>query len=346
MRKPPRARDILAIIEAAYGGEVGEAAWLRSMLDVVEPWVNRGSGALIAPFVQTGDTFRVGHGVVVSEGAVALEAASRTWLKRASEIWDDPTGRAFIRRFYPTAPLVASFSELAGGKPEETARALRLPPIPSEVLGIVAGNPSGHGCVITAFTHQPFGAAGAAFTRAERALWNHLAAHIATGYRLVHQEASVEAVLDPDGKVQHLEEPAMASRGALSAAARNVDRARGALRRTDPERAVALWSGLVDGRWTLVDHFDHDGRRFVVAKRNPPDARAWHTLTDNERAVVHYAAHGHPHKLIAYELGITVPTVANRLASAARKVGAESRLALVTAYRASAGLSGADRKGR
>jgi len=40
--------------------------------------------------------------------------------------------------------------------------------------------------------------------------------------------------------------------------------ARGALRKRDPEEALRLWQGLIRGRWTLIDWFDTDGRRFVL----------------------------------------------------------------------------------
>ncbi len=47
-----------------------------------------------------------------------------------------------------------------------------------------------------------------------------------------------------------------------------------------------------------------------------------------------YAAEGQSHKMIAYTLGLSISTIGADLARAARKVGARSRLELVTLYRA------------
>jgi DNA-binding CsgD family transcriptional regulator len=96
-----------------------------------------------------------------------------------------------------------------------------------------------------------------------------------------------------------------------------------------------LWKGLVAGRWTLVDQFDHDGRRYVVAKKNSPEVRPWASLTRRESEVVTYAAHGQSQKTIAYLLGLSVASVSAHLSRAAGKVGARSRLELVAAYRRS-----------
>jgi DNA-binding CsgD family transcriptional regulator len=134
----------------------------------------------------------------------------------------------------------------------------------------------------------------------------------------------------PDGKVEHAEDAAQ-SPGARDSLRRSVlayDRARGALRRRDPDEAVAIWQALVAGRWSLVDHFDSDGRRFVIAHRNdptPPDTRG---LTLRERQSLAYAAIGHSNKQIAYELGLAASTVSGHLAQARAKLHLRSLAAL------------------
>lgn len=83
---------------------------------------------------------------------------------------------------------------------------------------------------------------------------------------------------------------------------------------------------VVATRWSLLDHFDTDGRRYIVACENRPrldDAR--HTLSVRERQVMGYLALGHSSKLIAYDLGISDSTV-RVLATRARR-----KLKLVTA---------------
>jgi DNA-binding NarL/FixJ family response regulator len=106
------------------------------------------------------------------------------------------------------------------------------------------------------------------------------------------------------------------------------------MRSVDPDAALGGWPGLVDGRWSLVDKFDHDGKRFVLARRNEPFVAGLGALTERERAVASYAALGHSNKVIAYHLGIAHSTVRVLLARAAQKLGVKSRSQLVDAVRA------------
>jgi DNA-binding CsgD family transcriptional regulator len=136
-----------------------------------------------------------------------------------------------------------------------------------------------------------------------------------------------DAVVSPSGKVEHAERDAAKkeARAALRDAVIALDRARGPLRRRAPDEAIAAWKGLVDARWSLVDQFESDGRRFVVARRNEPGAVTLDVLSARERQVVSYVAFGHTNKLIAYELGISHSTVRVLLARAAAKLGVPSR---------------------
>ncbi|HJK99710.1 MAG TPA: LuxR C-terminal-related transcriptional regulator [Polyangiaceae bacterium LLY-WYZ-14_1] len=109
-----------------------------------------------------------------------------------------------------------------------------------------------------------------------------------------------------------------------------MDRARTRAGRADAERAVAAWRALVEGRWSLLDHFDSDGRRYLVARENEPATRTIRTLTPRERQVALYAAHGHSNKLIGYELGLSEGTVKAHLARAMGKLGFESRSRLAS----------------
>src|SRR5258706_7579778 len=140
-------------------------------------------------------------------------------------------------------------------------------------------------------------------------------------------------MLTPAGKLGHAAGPARSrgARNSLAAAAQSVDRSRGRLRRADPEEAVALWRALVAGHWSLIDHFDHDGRRFLVAHRNRliDPILSLRSLSDREQQTALLAALGHTNKLIAYDLGVSPNTAAVYLRRAAAKLGASSRVSLV-----------------
>jgi DNA-binding NarL/FixJ family response regulator len=81
----------------------------------------------------------------------------------------------------------------------------------------------------------------------------------------------------------------------------------------------------VDGRWSLVDHVEADGRRVVLARRNPPGVRDPRALTARERDVLAHVAQGHGNKHVAYALGLSATTVATHLRRALRKLGLRSR---------------------
>jgi DNA-binding NarL/FixJ family response regulator len=100
----------------------------------------------------------------------------------------------------------------------------------------------------------------------------------------------------------------------------------------EPERALELWQGLVQGRWTLVDTVDTDGKRFVLARRNAPRPRAFDKLDAEERCVLSYAAFGHSNKDMAYELGCSMNAVSATLSRGLRKLGLRSRTELAVVF--------------
>ena len=181
-------------------------------------------------------------------------------------------------------------------------------------------------------------------SRAERSLWSRVAAHLGAGARLrgaiaarsdaADISAGAEAVLSPSGKLEHGLAPATAPRmrDSLRRAAIAIDRARTRAGRADANAALDLWQGLVAGRWSLVDRFDSDGRRFLVARRNDPDVPDPRALTRRERQVLAYAAMGQPLKLIAYALGLSVSTIALYRGRAMRKLGLTSTAEVVRMF--------------
>jgi DNA-binding CsgD family transcriptional regulator len=197
-------------------------------------------------------------------------------------------------------------------------------------------DPGGRGCVI-----------GAPLRRVQRArrgvrhTWDRLAAHICAGLRLRARLGDagpldgVEAIVTPEGAVEDAADAAKprSMRERLRDAARRIERARGRLRRTDPGASLELWQGLVSGRWSLVDHYERGGRRYLIARRNDPDVADPRALSLRERQVAWYASLGHTNKLIAYELGLTASTVATHLSRAMAKLHVPTRAALIALVR-------------
>jgi DNA-binding NarL/FixJ family response regulator len=78
----------------------------------------------------------------------------------------------------------------------------------------------------------------------------------------------------------------------------------------------------------LVDRFDSDHRRFVVAIRNDPRFADPRGLSMRERQVAEFAGLGRSAKEIGYLLGVAPPSVENSLRRAQEKLGLSSRLEL------------------
>jgi DNA-binding CsgD family transcriptional regulator len=197
-----------------------------------------------------------------------------------------------------------------------------------EGFGMHAGDPTGAGVVIAVPLHP--GKRPKEFTN--HTLWERISAHVASGFRALRALASVtlegEAVLDPGGRVLHAQGPA-AEKSALAllrSACQTVDQVRTRKGRADPD-AIRRWTSLFGARWSLVDRFDRDGRRYVVAVRNML-ADGSQPLTVREAQVVGLVALGHTNKLIAYELGLAWSTVRVLVQRAARKLDVRTRAAL------------------
>ncbi|MGZ3408366.1 MAG: hypothetical protein ACXVAN_18075, partial [Polyangia bacterium] len=108
------------------------------------------------------------------------------------------------------------------------------------------------------------------------ARWTRVAVHLASAWRLrrtlrdatARHVDSAEAVLGPDGRLAHARDQARAreARQSLVRAARAIEGARTRRGRRNADRAVAEWTGLIAARWSLVDHFDSDGKRWLLAR--------------------------------------------------------------------------------
>jgi DNA-binding CsgD family transcriptional regulator len=200
----------------------------------------------------------------------------------------------------------------------------------ADMLGINGLDPSGRGCMLMVATSR------ARYSPRTTHLWHRLAAHVSAGNRLrsaldelaaegVDPVNRAEAVLSPNGNVDHATgaaEPRTARRALRDALVR-IDQARSI--RDDARESVELWRGLVAGRWSLVEHFERDGRRYYLAHKNDPELAPDRALTQREQQVLGYAELGHSNKLISYQLDLSSSTVSSLLTSARRKLGAFKR---------------------
>lgn len=163
----------------------------------------------------------------------------------------------------------------------------------------------------------------------ERRRLTMLAAHLTSARRWHDAARSPEPDVrfESNGKVAHVER---GHEGGVAALRERLLRlARVKASRGSADEVLAAWSALVDGTYTLVDRFDTDGRKYVVAYENPPHVRDPRGLTRTEAAIAAWARRGHAQKLIAYELGLSVGTVSGLLARIFTKLGVRTRAELV-----------------
>jgi DNA-binding CsgD family transcriptional regulator len=174
----------------------------------------------------------------------------------------------------------------------------------------------------------------------ERVRLTRLAVHLATAFRLrrrlrAQRPAVPDAVLRTDGTLVHAEPAARAreTREKLQHAVAVLDRARGELRHIDSDRALMEWKPLTDTRWSLVDSFESDGKRYVVARENASRVGGSRALTERERQIVEHVRLGQSSKVIAYTLGISDATVRVLLARVYAKLGVRGRAQLLASLR-------------
>ena len=157
-----------------------------------------------------------------------------------------------------------------------------------------------------------------------------LGSHIHAALRLREALENDEAVLATDGRIMHAEGDARSGRARanLRQAVVEMERARTRRIRLSEEEVVDAWRALVDGRWTIVERFDSDGRRLLVARKNPPGAHPNLLLSPMEQHIMIMRAQGLSLKAIQYELGVTVSKISFAIKSGLQKLGLTSEVEL------------------
>lgn len=232
--------------------------------------------------------------------------------------------RHLWRRGHLNGPVQTLLASLGGDATQPAYRALNALGV-WEMAGSVGADPCGQGVVLAFFRRQT----GELSSPVRHAL-ERVAAHLARAVRLRNRPRTAEdAVVAPDGTVLHAERDARerASREALREAARRIDKAR--LAQASSSEALELWNALVEGRWSLVERFESDGRRILVAMRNDPTTHETKALTEGELKVMALLGIGHPQKLIAYDLGLSEASISTLATRAMHKLGVRSRAELV-----------------
>jgi DNA-binding CsgD family transcriptional regulator len=318
--------SLLDLVEGAYETTSSAQEWLERAADGVAARLEGSIHAFGYTLAKTPDgppTLPQVYMPITDDPRAMLEAANAPMSPEAADL------------FFPTGTSATLYRETVSRIPGD----VEFPVTESvlshhgaeDVFGVSCVDATGFGVVVGAAIK------GAQISQAARESYCRLAVHLAAGLRLRRALAGAEpldraeAVFETDGRLAHAEGRATAGnmRGLLQAAVTRVDRARTSKMREDDVTALELWQGLVEGRWSLVDRYDSDGRRYYVAIANPPIGVRDRALTEMEAQIVAQVAAGEPNKVIAYCLGLAESTVAGRLATAMKKLGIASRIELV-----------------
>lgn len=350
-------RATLDVLRAAYRLDVAEAAWVEGIARALAPPLDAGLG--VQTFLCDLRTARPELRHARLDGGTEAWATvwRQNWLEphiaslshtqlaqvlafapvsRAADLWEgvsraEPTYGELLRRLAregwadALGPVVAAEKSTSDAA-ERADDKLFYP----DSLNVVALDPSGVGVAVVA-NRSERARPGASERELER--FAGVAAHLtaALRLRLRHDHPrdaldGAEVVFDRSGRLVHAEGEGLASREALSAAVA----ARASVRADHSSGEVlARWRALHEGRWSLVDVREADGKTWTLACPNVPSAARLEQITQREREVVALLALGRSNKAIAYELGISASTVATLVARARWKLGAKSAADLV-----------------
>lgn len=328
-----KPKDWIALVEAGYQLEGNDEEWAENVLEKAAPLLNRGWWPSIATYRFTPTTINLEH--IGTTGPSFVTSAIRA---HVSDLPPD-----MLDHLYRRDNGVRSVGEIVYPRfPHHQSIVQR------ETQGVIADS-----LVIPGHTGE--GRALALYvgflsetppTPLERKRWPIVTSHLAAGLRLRSvartfslDSPSVEAIFDPAGKEHDIRYHAKehSAREMLREAVRKFDRLRTRAGRADSDMALQKWEGLVEGRWSLVDRFDTDGRRFVVAIKNDPTCCDPRGLTMRERQVAEFVGLGYSCKEISYALGTSLSAVTNCTARVQMKLGLSS-LAELAGFFAPSGL--------
>lgn len=319
----------IQLVEVAYRLDLPCSEWLEALALAAAPLTPEGSGAMAYAF----DAIAPDEGVTIR--AFGADRVDEDFVDATFEL-NRCTEPDEAEIFYGEVVVCGTVSEVTGPANASTARdryeqtvGVRGYP---DTFGVSARGADRRGVAVNAPLSRPF-----VLDARLRRLWARVGPHLGASERLqrwlVAQPPA--AVIEPSGRVAHAEGPVREPdlRARLVEAAMDIDLARSRRGPDDVHEALAMWKGLLDGRWSLVEQFERDGRRFFVAYENPPRVRDPRGLTTRERQVVELVAEGHANKHVAHELGVSLGTVAKLLQRALVKLGFDSRHQLVWVHR-------------
>jgi DNA-binding CsgD family transcriptional regulator len=313
-----------AFLEAAYRGDGSEAEWLEGILEICAPTLDRGLGVAAYAWDFTDHD----HPTITELCGRGFEDPSWPATALAAHLRMPHAQRLEL---YRRGPSTSSSQAYASARDRYvTSKDMRTRYAGRDFAAVIAAEPTLRGVAFVSPSERLITAADVPGER-----WERVAAHVGAAMRLrreLDSQARLDdaaAVLDDAGRFEHLAKDLhLGDARELSEAARTL----GSLRALDADRALEHWRGLVAGRFSVVRHFERDGKRYLVARRNEVEGDAFAALSERTRHVLSLAAMGRAHKQIAYELGISAPTVSRELRKGMALLGLRTKSELCARF--------------
>ncbi|MGD8310877.1 MAG: helix-turn-helix transcriptional regulator [Chromatiales bacterium] len=319
--------DWIAVIESAYRLDRDDTAWLQSLLTQARPLIDQGLPPVAWIYRHSPNR----RHLTFADGAAP---EYRRWVKLA-HAGRDP--RLYELLYGQGRCLGTIVRDMFTVLPDEEQKFRTVTAGRAADLLLAAGHTgTGDAIAFAAYSRKQI-----VVPRQHPRRWRQLGAHLGAGLRLRSavsalclEEHPVEAVCDPDGRLRDARNDGRErnAREQLRHAVRLMDRVRCRSRRLRADDALAEWEALVAGRWSLIEHFDSDDRRFIVAVRNDPQYADPRGLTQRERQVAEYVGMGRSSSEIAYTLGLAPSSVTDCSLRAQRKLGLDSWRELATFF--------------
>ena len=323
--------DWITLVEAGYCLDGDDQQWIDKVFDCAKSLLDPGGIPDAWIYSVTPATFTLGVGRGSPETNAVREKVHEAIPSPAIDVlyrngWVVATGSEHIS---PLVPNQLGFDRTITNIIGHDA---------SDVWGVKCSSGAGSGVIFAVALGECRNS-----TAQERKLWSQVAAHLGAGLRLrkLAQELSldaslVEAVFDPRAYLHDARGPAVdtKARDTLRQAVRGIERSRTTTGDDNPDAALDNWQGLVNGRWSLVDYFDTDGKRFIIAIKNDPAHPDPRGLTQGERQMAEYIGAGYATKEIAYALGVSNAAVNNAVARIQDKLCLSSRAEVASFFAA------------
>jgi len=319
-----RALRAIDIVEAAYRLEGTETEWLAAVLFQARPDVDTGCGVYGFTGNEAVPNFAASPVFVQHDLDPGFGARLAELNRKAPRAVDELVRTRLVtcggleQTLGPDSPIVRSFRNVMKATGVKDG------------FSLFAQDAEGGSVTLSAPSRSVVNLAPRV-----RGIWRRVGLHVASSLRLrrrLAEQGTVRvALLDPSGKMQDAsnaiaQDPT--AQAVLGRAVAAMEQARSHAVRSSPEHALALWQGLVAGEWSLVEHWESGGRRYLAAYRNRPEVRDPRALTPTECATLKYLALGATNKEIAFALGLPAGTVSSSVTKVMKKLRVKRRVDL------------------